>query len=105
MTRALKTWRTWTAKEERRLEDLRLSGLSEPRCALALSPVLRLRPLPLRAPRPVPPAAGVVRPVLAPHDLAGVAARAGVTYGAVKSAKRRLRRAGCFCPDATRKER
>lgn|SRR6185369_134609 len=97
-----KTWRTWTAKERRRLEELRLEG----RTAAAIAGILgrslasikcRLAQEQIRRPLQIGRWLAVL---MQPHTIEGAAREMGTTKWAVKQAKRKLRRAGWAVPDA-----
>jgi|ERR1051326_3949574 transposase len=101
---ACKTWRTWTVKELRLLEELRHEGLSAYAIAERLGRTVasvknRLAEEGIRKPR-----RDLVwlRILSHPHTIAGVAQKRGVTTWAVKRAKNRLRRAGFDIPAALR---
>lgn len=100
----MKTWRSWTVKEDRRLEALRMEGIAVAEIARLLDRTVpsvssRLKGL------------GVTRPsvlgrylkfVSLPHTTAEVAKRLGVTPHAIHNAKGRLRGMGISLPPADR---
>ena len=99
--RAAKTWRTWTVKELRRLEELRLEGktatqiagvlgrtLASVKVRLATEGLQRARSRQIRW----------LRLFRQPHTLASAAAAMGVGLNAAKRAKNRLRAAGFDVP-------
>lgn len=99
-----KTWRSWTVKELRRLEELRLARRTTAEIARELG----------RTPASVQnriqqdglPRAGVgerwLEVLRGPHTIAGAARAMGTTKWAVRQAKFRLRAAGFVLPPARR---
>ena len=98
---APKTWRTWTRKEDRRLEDLRLDGLTAAAIAVILNrtvPSVKCRIGFLGAGRVMDGRAKWAAVLADPRPIKETAAMMGVGINAVKQAARKLRRAGFDIP-------
>lgn len=102
MTTKAKTWRAWTSHELRRLEELRLDGMTAPAIAAELGRTLASVKVRLCEEGFVH--VGVsqrwLRVLMRPHTIAGAAAEMGTSKWAVKQQKRKLRRAGFEVPAA-----
>jgi predicted transcriptional regulator len=91
----VKTWRAWTAGELDRLDELRFAGWTIARIAAELGRTdASIRNAAKAYEKSRMRAGQYLTAFSARHTIAGVAARLGVTKGAVKQQKRRLRRAG-----------
>lgn len=92
----MKTWRTWTRKEDQRLEELRMQGLSAPKIAKEMGrtePSVKCRISQLQAERFSPRQQKWIELLMIPHNLRDVAAKMGVDYRSVVRARYRLKKA------------